>query len=233
MCVGARPCAARPRTPLALAFRVGIPLQRLRRARKCGRSVRACGCGARELRSAAGSLRELTVPALDCVPCRAGPLCRPQHQLPVGACTKSCSGCADSTLTLKRASPLCLLLRPSARPRCAAHRMAAKPNHSHAHTTNTQPPPLCGLPRAHSTPPIAAAEGEAKVNFWENPSDPQSWKEEQFVLTILAAWGVVIYGGMSAFGGGKKDAAPAAVEPTEADGDLEKFMAELEAAEKK
>ena len=111
--------------------------------------------------------------------------------------------------------------------------MAANPNHSHAHTTNTQPPPLRGLPRAHSTPPIAAAEGEAKVNFWENPSDPQSWKEEQFVLTILAAWGVVIYGGMSAFSGGKKDAAPAAVEPTEADGDLEKFMAELEAAEKK
>ena len=25
VCVGARPCAARPRTPLALAFRVGIP----------------------------------------------------------------------------------------------------------------------------------------------------------------------------------------------------------------
>ena len=125
---------------------------------------------------------------------------------------------------------LAALRSPS--PRCASNGRQPQPL-THAHTTNTQPPPLRGLPRAHSTPPIAAAEGEAKVNFWENPSDPQSWKEEQFVLTILAAWGVVIYGGMSAFGGGKKDAAPAAVEPTEADGDLEKFMAELEAAEKK
>ena len=134
-------------------------------------------------------------------------------------------------LTPKRASPLASL---AALARLAALRIEwPPPQPPHAHTTNTQPPPLRGLPRAHSTPPIAAAEGEAKVNFWENPSDPQSWKEEQFVLTILAAWGVVIYGGMSAFGGGKKDAAPAAVEPTEADGDLEKFMAELEAAEKK
>ncbi|WOL15678.1 hypothetical protein Cni_G24459 [Canna indica] len=46
--------------------------------------------------------------------------------------------------------------------------------------------------------------GPAKVNMWEDPMSPSKWKEEHFVLTSLAGWGLLIYGGYKLFSG-KKD----------------------------
>jgi len=34
---------------------------------------------------------------------------------------------------------------------------------------------------------------------WLDPTNPQNWKEEHLVFTILGGWGVVIMGAKSAF----------------------------------
>ncbi|XP_077254054.1 uncharacterized protein LOC143893013 [Tasmannia lanceolata] len=47
--------------------------------------------------------------------------------------------------------------------------------------------------------------GPPKVNFWQDPMSPSKWKEEHFVLVSLSGWGLLIYGGMKMFSGGKKD----------------------------
>ncbi|KAJ4798604.1 Aerobic glycerol-3-phosphate dehydrogenase [Rhynchospora pubera] len=69
---------------------------------------------------------------------------------------------------------------------------------------------LADTPAARIVPRrgMASAEGHhgpAKVNIWEDPLSPSKWKEEHFVLASLSAWGLVIYGGSKAFGGGKKE----------------------------
>ncbi|KAK9903416.1 hypothetical protein WJX75_005091 [Coccomyxa subellipsoidea] len=48
--------------------------------------------------------------------------------------------------------------------------------------------------------------GEKKVNFWEAPTSVASWKEEQIVLVVLAAWGLGITTAMKVFGGKKEEA---------------------------
>ncbi|EIE23137.1 hypothetical protein COCSUDRAFT_53518 [Coccomyxa subellipsoidea C-169] len=48
--------------------------------------------------------------------------------------------------------------------------------------------------------------GEKKVNFWQAPTNVASWKEEQIVLVVLAAWGLGITTAMKAFGGKKEEA---------------------------
>ncbi|KAJ1703984.1 hypothetical protein LUZ63_003763 [Rhynchospora breviuscula] len=69
---------------------------------------------------------------------------------------------------------------------------------------------LADTPAARIVPRrgMASAEGHhgpAKVNIWEDPLSPSKWKEEHFVLASLSGWGLVIYGGSKAFGGGKKE----------------------------
>ncbi|KAJ3679442.1 hypothetical protein LUZ60_017453 [Juncus effusus] len=44
-----------------------------------------------------------------------------------------------------------------------------------------------------------------RVNIWQDPLSPSKWKEEHFVLASLTGWGLLIYGGMKTFGGGKKE----------------------------
>ncbi|KAJ6823120.1 uncharacterized protein M6B38_385000 [Iris pallida] len=58
--------------------------------------------------------------------------------------------------------------------------------------------------------------GPPRVNLWDDPLSPSKWKEEHFVLASLAGWGLVIYGGLKAFGGGKKEeAVPEVSRPAE------------------
>ena len=109
-----------------------------------------------------------------------------------------------------------------------------------AHTPCSVCPALLLVPRssllrtaAPAPGAAAAAEGEAKVAWpWEAPTDPLKWKEEHFVLTILACWGVVIYGGMKSMGGGSKEAAPAAAEGGD-DAEWAQWAAAMEAEEAK
>jgi len=69
--------------------------------------------------------------------------------------------------------------------------------------------------RPHYSPlttlaPSADAHGEVKYNCWEKPGSIAEWKEEHIVIAVLAAWGVTISTAMKVFGGGDKEAAPAA-----------------------
>ena len=57
---------------------------------------------------------------------------------------------------------------------------------------------------------LADPHGEVKLNCWEAPTNIAAWKEEHIVFVVLAGWGVAIWGGMKAFGGGKKEEAPKA-----------------------
>ena len=50
--------------------------------------------------------------------------------------------------------------------------------------------------------------GPSRINIWDDPLSPSKWKEEHFVLASLAGWGLLIYGGMKAFSGKKKEEAP-------------------------
>eukprot|EP00242_Pyramimonas_sp_CCMP2087_P013045 CAMPEP_0198211580 /NCGR_PEP_ID=MMETSP1445-20131203/24538_1 /TAXON_ID=36898 /ORGANISM="Pyramimonas sp., Strain CCMP2087" /LENGTH=78 /DNA_ID=CAMNT_0043885855 /DNA_START=97 /DNA_END=333 /DNA_ORIENTATION=+ len=46
-----------------------------------------------------------------------------------------------------------------------------------------------------------ASDGEGpKVNCWEAPTDPGTWKGEHVVFAVLAGWAVVIKGSMVALG---------------------------------
>ncbi|XP_057527910.1 uncharacterized protein LOC130806738 isoform X1 [Amaranthus tricolor] len=45
--------------------------------------------------------------------------------------------------------------------------------------------------------------GPPKVNCWQEPMNPGSWKEEQFVIVSLSGWGLLIFGGYKFFAGGK------------------------------
>jgi len=69
--------------------------------------------------------------------------------------------------------------------------------------------------RPHYSPlttlaPSADAHGEVKYNCWAKPGSIAEWKEEHIVIAVLAAWGVTISTAMKVFGGGDKEAAPAA-----------------------
>jgi hypothetical protein len=44
------------------------------------------------------------------------------------------------------------------------------------------------------------------VNWWDNPTNPDLWHKHQLAWWGVAFWGVVFY---TAFGGKKKEAAPA------------------------
>mmetsp|Transcript_27892 Transcript_27892/g.61007 ORF Transcript_27892/g.61007 Transcript_27892/m.61007 type:complete len:82 (+) Transcript_27892:94-339(+) len=46
----------------------------------------------------------------------------------------------------------------------------------------------------------ADPHGPPKVNAWEAPTDPGSWKGEHVVFAVLAGWVVVIKGSMTALG---------------------------------
>jgi len=62
-----------------------------------------------------------------------------------------------------------------------------------------------------STRFMSSEAGESvKVNLWEAPLEISRWKEEHIVLFVLGCWGVVIGGGIKAFGGKKAEQAPAA-----------------------
>eukprot|EP00244_Chara_vulgaris_P011980 TRINITY_DN611_c0_g2_i1.p3 TRINITY_DN611_c0_g2~~TRINITY_DN611_c0_g2_i1.p3 ORF type:complete len:100 (+),score=11.87 TRINITY_DN611_c0_g2_i1:373-672(+) len=56
--------------------------------------------------------------------------------------------------------------------------------------------------RGFSAASEAGHHGSSKVNFWEQPSNPGNWKEEQFVILSLTGWGLLIYGGYKAATGG-------------------------------
>lgn len=47
------------------------------------------------------------------------------------------------------------------------------------------------------------------VNWWDNPTNPDSWHKHQLAWFGVAFWGAIFY---TAFGGKKKEAAPAAAE---------------------
>ncbi|GBG84397.1 hypothetical protein CBR_g38679 [Chara braunii] len=59
-----------------------------------------------------------------------------------------------------------------------------------------------GVTRGFAAASEAGHHGTAKVNFWEQPSNPGNWKEEQFVILSLTGWGLLIYGGYKAATGG-------------------------------
>ncbi|GAB2233856.1 hypothetical protein Droror1_Dr00003086 [Drosera rotundifolia] len=45
--------------------------------------------------------------------------------------------------------------------------------------------------------------GPPKVNCWQDPLSPSKWKEEHFVIVSLTGWGLLFYGGVKFFSGGK------------------------------
>ncbi|KAM3191838.1 hypothetical protein ACQJBY_069209 [Aegilops geniculata] len=64
--------------------------------------------------------------------------------------------------------------------------------------------PLARLISSRRMAGAADHHGSTKVNMWQEPLNPGNWKEEHFVLTSLAMWGAIIYGGLKAFGGKKE-----------------------------
>ncbi|ACO63811.1 predicted protein [Micromonas commoda] len=56
------------------------------------------------------------------------------------------------------------------------------------------------LPPSHPGLDYPDPNAPPKVAYpWLDPTNPQNWKEEHLVFTILGGWGVVIMGAKSAF----------------------------------
>ncbi|KAH7843375.1 hypothetical protein Vadar_015856 [Vaccinium darrowii] len=47
--------------------------------------------------------------------------------------------------------------------------------------------------------------GPPRVNVWQDPLSPSKWKEEHFVIVSLSGWGLLIFGAVKFFTGGKKN----------------------------
>ncbi|KAK1422871.1 hypothetical protein QVD17_18160 [Tagetes erecta] len=94
------------------------------------------------------------------------------------------------------------IFRPAKTPSTMAARQAANllrltsPRSASQAASFIQRRGLAGAADPHGTP---------KVDFWKDPMSPSKWKEEHFVIISLTGWGLLIYGGIKAFSGGKKD----------------------------
>ncbi|XP_047090865.1 uncharacterized protein LOC124702750 [Lolium rigidum] len=74
-----------------------------------------------------------------------------------------------------------------------------------AASSSSSSSPLARLISRRGLAGAADHHGSTKVNMWQEPMNPGNWKEEHFVLASLAMWGGIVYGGLKAFGGGKKE----------------------------
>ncbi|KAM0928756.1 hypothetical protein ACQ4PT_001972 [Festuca glaucescens] len=74
-----------------------------------------------------------------------------------------------------------------------------------AASSSSSSSPLARLISRRRLAGAADHHGSTKVNMWQEPMNPGNWKEEHFVLASLAMWGGIIYGGLKAFSGGKKE----------------------------
>ncbi|CAL4952238.1 unnamed protein product [Urochloa decumbens] len=83
---------------------------------------------------------------------------------------------------------------------------AAAAASSSSSSSSSSAPSLMGMARLISRRGLAGgADGfdydydYGKVNLWENPRRPMSWKRSHFIVATIAVWGVFAYGGCKLF----------------------------------
>ncbi|CAL4952250.1 unnamed protein product [Urochloa decumbens] len=73
-----------------------------------------------------------------------------------------------------------------------------------AASSSSSAPSLMGMARLISRRGLAGgADGYDydyyKMNLWENPTRPMSWKRSHFLVATLTVWGGLMYGGCKLF----------------------------------